>query len=108
MDEAAVEEYPQKAKDDPRFLIYAQVERAARAYSDGMNAQDALAVLEAYLQPYKDIDKEWAKAYEKMSENGQDNFVPRLRACVVLMGKMNLWPPRPRTIRRGEELLQGL
>ncbi len=100
------EEYSVLDNFDGAQLIYRQVDRLAGARSAGEYAFDDLEVLEAFLQPYK--DSEWKAAYGKMDGDGEENFVPRLRACILLMSKMNLWPPRPRTIRRGEELLQGL
>ena len=105
MDEREItEEYPVAPKDDPRYLIYAQMERVAEARSRGEYALEALEVIEAYLTPYKDA--EFHQAYQDM--DGQHTFVPRLRACVLLLFKMGLWPPKPRMIRRGEELLQGI
>ena len=72
---------------DPRHLIWKQIDRINALMSDGMQAVDALSILEGMLTHFK--DKEWDQDYEAM--NGEDTFIPRYRACIRLLARKGVW-----------------
>ncbi len=75
---------------DPRFLIWTQLDRVNAAYSDGMQAGDALSILEGMLSHFK--DSQWRKDYRDMvKDGGGETFIQRYRACIGLMARKGVW-----------------
>lgn len=100
--------------EDPRFILYGQVQRILELRSRSEGAAEAIIGLQALLAPFKDQDKEYAAKAQEIAgaiAAGQDFdtiFWEWFESAIKLMARLRLWVIPGREPKFGEELLQSV
>lgn len=94
--------------ENPRQIIYNQVERILVLRINGSNALEAVNGLKIIVEPFK--DSQYMEDLEDRPEDLDDKemFWHQFECIIKMLSRNRLWASPPRKVKEGEELIEAI
>jgi hypothetical protein len=96
------------AIENPRQILYNQVERILVLRINGSSAFEAINGLKTMIEPYK--DSQYTKDLEDRPEDldVKEMFWHQFECIIKLLSRNRLWASPPRIAKEGKELIEAI
>lgn len=94
--------------ENPRQIIYNQVERILVLRISGSNAIEALNGLKIIVEPFKDSN--YMRDLEERPDDldQRENFWHQFECIIRMLSRNRMWASPPRKAKEGEELIEAI